>query len=118
MTVFTLALLLVVAYACVAPAVRGLRGRRQFGLRDRAGAVAGVATAVTGAVAARQLLPWDVLPAALWALAVAAAVIALLGAASSWARLPDLTRPRWRRAAGTGLEVLVAGALVAVMLIR
>lgn len=117
MTVFTLALLLVVAYACLAPAVRALRGRRRFGLEDRAGAVAGVATAVTGTVAARQLLPWETLPAALWAIAVAAAVVALLGAAAAWSRLPALTRPRWRRAAGTGLEVLVDVALVGVMLI-
>ncbi len=111
--------LAVVLVLCAGPAVRALRGgpgERRFGLADRAGALVGLTSAVTGAVVARQLLPWDQLPEALWALPVAAATVALVGAVSSWRHLPALAAPRWRRAAAAGVEVLADVVLIAVML--
>ncbi len=120
MNLFTVVLLVAIAYVTVVPAVRALRGgpgRGGMGLEDRAGAVAGVASTVAGAVAARQLLPWEALPTALWTLPVAAVVAAAVGAVPSWRRLPGLSRPPGRRAVAVGVEVLVDIALVVIMLV-
>lgn len=119
MTLFTVVLLVAIAYVTVIPAVRAIRGgpgQGVFGLEDRAGAAAGVASTIAGAVAARQLLPWEALPAALWALPVAAVAVAAAGAVPSWRELPGLGRPPGRRAVAVAVEVLVDIALVVIML--
>ncbi len=120
MTLLTVVLLLAVAYTTVVPAVRAVRTRPEpqvFGLEDRAGALAAVATAVTGTIAARQLLPWDVIPPVLWALPATAAVVTAISAVAAWPVLPGLARPAARRATSTGLELVVDAALVVVLLL-
>lgn len=117
MTAFTAALLAVVALLTLVPAVQALRGRRRFGLVDRAGAIGSVATALFGTVLARRLVPWDVVPAAAWALPVAATAAAALGAAALWRDLPTLAAPRRRRAAGAVVNVAITVALLVVVVV-
>lgn len=117
MTGYTAVLLAVVALFTLVPAAQALRGRRRFGLVDRAGAVGSVASAFFVTVLARQVAPWGEVPAAAWALPVAATTAAALGAVACWRDLPTLTRPRWWRATGAATNVAVTVALLVVVVV-
>ena len=108
----------VLAWVPLAFALRGVRAGRRGGLRDRAGAVEGLVSAAAAVVVAHQLVPWESVPALLWALPVAAAALGAVTSALAWPSLPVLAGPRpGRRAVGAGSGVVVGLALLALMLL-
>jgi hypothetical protein len=84
------------------------RPGHRWGARDRLALFSGAAAAVFGLAFGRTYAPWDLMPAALWAVPAMATAWGILAAAWVWPILPSVTgrRPRLRLA-GTIVGVAV-----------
>jgi hypothetical protein len=85
---------------------------RKGGIRDRVGIVDGFASALIALVLARLLLPWQTVPALLWAVPVAVTAYGTALAVRAWPALPWVTgRAPALRVGGAVLGVVITGVL-------
>jgi hypothetical protein len=92
-------------------------GPKVFRTRSRVDQLTAALNSFVALVLLHQLMPWSLIPPALWLLPVLFVAGGVVGAVLQWPDLPWLRpdRVRWRIAVGVVSEVVVAVALVALL---
>ena len=121
--IWPVAILVLTLWTSLTFAARGVRteagaGGRVWVLSDRVDVVIWATECTAMLAVARAVGPWDVVPPMIWGVALGLAVLGLLLGLWSWPRLRWLrtdSRPTGRVLLA-GLEVLVAGTLVVLVI--